>query len=98
MQETSPASPTPTELEVCHVDRSLLQEQVARLRAQYADLEARYNSIVLSIDRERITPKRDGWLWDWTLDQATGRPRGFVPTPAPAQPEKAKKPPEEERP
>lgn len=75
----SPEPPALTGLEACHIDVSLLNEALVRLKIEKAELEKRLDILQLQLDRERRTPApKDGMTWSWKIDPKTGRPEGYV--------------------
>ena len=75
----SAQAPELSDLQACHVDVSLLNETIVRLKIEKADLEKRLDILQLQLDRERRTPApKDGMTWSWKIDPQTGRPEGYV--------------------
>jgi hypothetical protein len=75
VQET----PALSDLEACHIDVSLQNETIVALKIQLADLQKKYDLVMLQADRARRTPsEKDGHVWDWTRDEQTGQPKGYV--------------------
>lgn len=60
-------------------------EQAHDLQVQVSNLTRAYNTLRLSLVRERSTPKVAGWVFDWQIDPETGRRRGLIPKPPDAE-------------
>lgn len=62
----------------------VLQEQLAQLRAAMADLQARYDSMVLTASRQEFQKKveTDGYVFDWQTGKLVKAAPGGTSSPA----------------
>lgn len=62
-------------------DLQLALDQIVALQSRVNVLTRAYNSLRLSLVRERSTPAVEGFTFDWTLDGDSRQRRGLVPVP-----------------
>ena len=85
--ETRPAL---SEVEALRVQLHLARLRIAELAASLADTTAKLDSVILTRERQSVTPVRGGWDWSWdTTDK--GELVGFVSAAGP-EPEETEEP------